>query len=416
MMEAARRGACPSLSAPMTTGDGLLVRLNPRGGAITAGQLAGMAQASSRHGNAMIEITARGNLQIRGLAQATMDPFAEDILALDIVADEGVETRTNPLAGRDALEIADPRPLAQAVREGIAARQLGERLAPKVSIVADGGGVLGLNALAADVRLEAAATVSGPQWRVSVAGNASERVVLGQGEGGEAVEAALDCLSVLAGKGRAARARELPAETFAPCASNLVSISTPSMPRLPETGRAHPVGVFALRDGLLAHSFALPFGQASADVMITFASGLEVDQELRLAPGRGLMVLGIDAEESRELVAHAVACGLVSDRDDPRLRISACAGAPACASAHLQTKAIAAALADQFPGILESMPMMHISGCAKKCAQPAGPAVSLVGSPSGSNVECGDTAVADAARQLLMKLAERFAPEQRRST
>ena len=38
-MDGLRRGACPSLSAPMVTGDGLLVRLIPRDGALQPEQL-----------------------------------------------------------------------------------------------------------------------------------------------------------------------------------------------------------------------------------------------------------------------------------------------------------------------------------------------------------------------------------------
>jgi len=39
-----RRGACPALSAPMQTGDGLLVRLNLAEGGMTPGEL-----GSGRH-------------------------------------------------------------------------------------------------------------------------------------------------------------------------------------------------------------------------------------------------------------------------------------------------------------------------------------------------------------------------------
>ncbi|WP_395450945.1 hypothetical protein ACHMW7_14775 [Aminobacter sp. UC22_36] len=37
-----RRGACPALSAPMLTGDGLLVRLNPLAGEIAPKALIGL--------------------------------------------------------------------------------------------------------------------------------------------------------------------------------------------------------------------------------------------------------------------------------------------------------------------------------------------------------------------------------------
>ena len=43
-----RRGACPALSAPMQTGDGLLVRLNLAEGGMTPGELATLCAAASR--------------------------------------------------------------------------------------------------------------------------------------------------------------------------------------------------------------------------------------------------------------------------------------------------------------------------------------------------------------------------------
>ena len=38
-----RRGECPTLAAPMQTGDGLLARLNPVDGGLTPAQLIGLA-------------------------------------------------------------------------------------------------------------------------------------------------------------------------------------------------------------------------------------------------------------------------------------------------------------------------------------------------------------------------------------
>ena len=43
-----RRGACPGLSAPMQTGDGLLARLTPSGSTISLDALAGLCAAARR--------------------------------------------------------------------------------------------------------------------------------------------------------------------------------------------------------------------------------------------------------------------------------------------------------------------------------------------------------------------------------
>ena len=62
-----RRGACPGLTTPMATGDGLLVRLMPVG-TISLDAMAGLCAAAQQHGNGILEITSRGSLQVRGLS------------------------------------------------------------------------------------------------------------------------------------------------------------------------------------------------------------------------------------------------------------------------------------------------------------------------------------------------------------
>ena len=61
----ARRGWCPSLMRPMPSGDGLLARVHPRLGILSAAQLRALAEAARRYGNGHLDVTARGNLQIR---------------------------------------------------------------------------------------------------------------------------------------------------------------------------------------------------------------------------------------------------------------------------------------------------------------------------------------------------------------
>ena len=65
-----RRGACPGLSAPMQTGDGLLVRLLPLG-TISLRAFADLCRAARTHGNGIVEVTSRGSIQVRGLSAAS---------------------------------------------------------------------------------------------------------------------------------------------------------------------------------------------------------------------------------------------------------------------------------------------------------------------------------------------------------
>ena len=92
--------------------------------------------------------------------------------------------------------------------------------------------------------------------------------------------------------------------------------------------------------------------------------------------------------------------GFVTDPADPRLRIVACSGAPACASGRMATRAAALALA-QRAAVMQGV-RVHLSGCPKRCAQPAGPCVSLV---AGEGIVADGVAVPAGLRAFLEALA-----------
>ena len=170
-----RRGACPGLSAPMATGDGLLVRFTPVDG-ISLGAFTALCAAARAHGNGTIEISARGSLQVRGLSARSAPAFARAVAALDIAAADGPSVIVDPLPDDPDVRI-DTIALAGVVRQALAAAQL--VLAPKVCVVLDGGGRLHLDALSADVRLRAIGPVQAPRLHVSIAGDAASATPLG---------------------------------------------------------------------------------------------------------------------------------------------------------------------------------------------------------------------------------------------
>ncbi|MDE3016518.1 MAG: hypothetical protein KGI29_06325 [Pseudomonadota bacterium] len=66
-MIAMRKGWCPTLARPMESGDGWLARLNVPAGKINADIARAVARLSAQYGNGQIDLTSRGNLQIRGV-------------------------------------------------------------------------------------------------------------------------------------------------------------------------------------------------------------------------------------------------------------------------------------------------------------------------------------------------------------
>ncbi len=139
-----RRCACPGLSTPMPTGDGLLVRLTPIG-TIPLPAFQRLCAAARRQGNGIVEVTSRGSIQVRGLNAASVPRFGEAVTALGIAAEDGVAVLSNALAGLDPKEAFDASALAADLRHALTRMPLAARLAPKVSVIVDGGGALNLD-------------------------------------------------------------------------------------------------------------------------------------------------------------------------------------------------------------------------------------------------------------------------------
>ena len=203
-----RRGLCPALSAPMPTGDGLLVRLAPAG-TIALETLAGLCRAARIHGNGIIEVTARGSIQVRGLSPASAPAFASAVTALGFDDADPASVIADPLAGLATDEALDASLLAVDLRRALAAAPFVGSLGPKVSVAIDGGGALHLDALAADVRLRAESGGEGPRLHLVLGGDAATAALVGSVASEHAVETTVRLLAVIAARGREARAHSI---------------------------------------------------------------------------------------------------------------------------------------------------------------------------------------------------------------
>ena len=118
---------------------------------------------------------------------------------------------------------------------------------------------------------------------------------------------------------------------------------------------------------------------------------------VRPASGRVLLLIGIAPERVAALTAIAARAGFIVDPADPRRRIVACPGAPACASGLIAARTLAAQLAP-FLADASGPGTLHISGCAKGCAHPAPAALTIVGTSRGCGVIRNGTAQASPHR------------------
>jgi precorrin-3B synthase len=388
-----RRGACPGLSSPMQTGDGLLVRLRPTG-TVPLDAFAKLCAAARTFGNGIVEITARGSIQIRGLDAASAAHFAAAVGTLGIAAEDGVPVHTNSLAGLDPHEVLDAGAVATDLRRALADQKLAARLSPKISVTVDGSGALNLDRLSADVRLCAEQINDAMLLRMSVGGDAASASDLGFVEAAKGVAAAVRLIEVMAQHGRDARAKDIIAGEgiglFALAVGDLLAISArPSAAvmdsRLRGNDRQTAIGAHSLRDGSLACGLGLAFGHADATALEQLAetAALSGATGMRAAPGRALIVIGLAQQELTAFAAAAERLGFITRADDVRGHVFACAGAPLCASAHIAARTMAPAVTKAAAQFLDGAFSIHISGCAKGCAHPSAAALTVVGTPAG---------------------------------
>lgn len=434
-----RRGECPTLARPMQTGDGLLARLRPVDTVLTFPQLRALAEAAARFGNGILEITARGSLQVRGLKPDTVGPFEDAVLASGIEISTGVGIETPPLAGLDADELIDIRRLAGELRQRIAGHRPPLVLAPKLAITFDGGGRFHLGSVSADVKVTAFREGERTKFLLSIGGGrrgtelverpsvlpdispTGEENSRGGDLGPQSISSARhatvnrrnDRATIhsppLWGRwpaglrGAATRAiavleQDQIIDAVMDVLERLAAIGPaargkdldlPLIDGPPLTVDPSPlVGVFSppsVHDDTAILGLALAYRQASADALIAFANAAESvgAQDVRLAPDHGLFVTGLTHGQVQELRQVAAASGFLTDTDDPRRNIALCAGSKGCASAFYDTGDLAAKLLRHAPDLLDGSVGIHLSGCAKGCARPAPAAITLVGARGG---------------------------------
>lgn len=408
LVEALRRGWCPSTLRPMETGDGWLVRLHPPGARLSPAQLRRIASLATEHGNGLIEISARANLQIRGVTAGSHPKLVERLLAERLVDEHDGDgpqrlTLVSPLAGRDPTSLLDAAALAEEIE--LSARTL-PGLPAKLCVVIDDGGAQALDGFAGDVRLVGVGAASAALCL-------ADRLWLGSIPVTEAAPTVATILRDFAALRAAApdrfrRLRDLSREALADL-SRLPEAAAPAL-------RAQPrrAGLFALANGRFAALIGLPFGRCDAATLDRLGGGTKTSAaDIRLSPWRGLAFRDLGHAEAIGLMALANELTLITRDDDPRLSVQACAGSPACARAEAPAMADAAVFAEAAADLLAQGATLHVSGCIKACAHPGAADLTLVGRDGRYDVvERGTTRDKPVATLDLSALLTRLQPGQ----
>lgn len=374
------RGACPGVAAPMATGDGYLLRVHHPIGGLSAAAARVLADTARRLGNGELELTLRGNLQLRGVAAADLDAARAALAPTGLVdAQAEREARRNVLAApAPDLDPAavDVLPLARAVTAAILDEPALQDLPAKVRVVVDGGGRASLRGVPADLRLDPVRASAGTRFRLAAGGTAAAATPLGEVSTERAPAAVVRTLRAFLEQraaldpppGRLRDALGMPGAQ----ALRLPGADAGATGAVVDAGSPVRAGdCLGAPAGGAWVGAAFAFGVIDAARLEALAAWLEgFDGGLRVTPWRALLFTGVPPEAVAELQRRLAQMGAVTDPADRRLAADACAGQPGCAAAWIPARTEAAALVECMPALVASGMRLHVSACEKRCAAP----------------------------------------------
>ncbi|KNB53747.1 precorrin-3B synthase [Streptomyces caatingaensis] len=374
-----RGDACPGALRLHAADDGALARIRLPGGRLTSRQAHEIGTLAEELGDGHLDLTSRGNVQLRGLAATCGAALGERLRAAGLLPSDRHERVRNvvvsPLSGLDGKGAADVGSWARELDALLCAEPAAAGLSGRFLFGLDDGRG-DITALAPDVTLIAAE--GGGAVLTYGADEDALRVPAGHAPRA-ALLAALHFLDTARRHGVAAwRVRELPEGERPALAGRLVAAGVPATPvrREPRPAAGPPVpGPVTGPEGRTALCVDAPLGRLTvAQWRLLARTAAEAGSgELRVTPWRGIVVPGPDAgnaADAGERLAALAAAGLVTDPASPWHGAGACAGRPGCAKSRADVRADAgAALAGARPVPAGALPV-YWSGCERRCGRP----------------------------------------------
>ena len=373
-----RVDACPGALQTHAAADGALARVRVPGGALTGRQVRVLAGAARDLGDGALELTSRGNLQLRGLRSGAETELGGRLAEAGLLPSATHERVRNVLAstlsGRWGGRL-DVRPWVAAFDVGLCADPaLADLPGRFLATFDDGrgdvaglGGDIGLLALdPATVALLLGGEDSGLRAAPGVA------VEL-------ALAATRAFLEVQTSDGGTAwRLAEIP-DGGARVVSRLGGEPAARLP-VPAAPLTGPAGVIRQHEGRTALVAVVPLGRLTAGQAELMA---ETADDLQVTPWRSVV---LPDQPDAGASAALTAAGLVVDADSPWLSVTACAGRPGCAKSLADVRADATAAL-----VTGTLPVggarQHWAGCERRCGRPRGDVVDVVATGLGYRID-----------------------------
>ncbi|ORA58164.1 precorrin-3B synthase [Mycobacteroides franklinii] len=356
--------ACPGALRLHEAADGALARIRLPGGMLTSAQLAALAEAAGEYGAPVLELTSRGNVQLRSIRDA--DAVGALLSQADLLPSPSHERVRNivasPLSGRDG-DFADVRPLVVRLDRGlISSPALADLPGRFLFSLDDGRGDMATMGADIGVRHEPAG------WRLLIDGHLTE--------GLHGPEGAVECMLAAAQafvriRGNAWRVSELSAgaETLA------ASLRLTTVPGQAASPNAHPgrAPVGWIEQGpegdLVTLGAAVPLGQLPARVAALLAAA---EKPVVITPWRSVLLCDLPHEDADAVLRVLAPLGLIFDERSPWLNASSCTGLPGCGRSRTDVHAdVRLEVAEEIASGIHSPVHRHWVGCPRACGAPS---------------------------------------------
>jgi precorrin-3B synthase len=352
MVRSRDHDACPGALQVHHAADGALARVRLPGGMITAPQLEALARAATDWGSPAMELTSRGNIQIRGISDT--DAVADLIAAAGLLPSDTHERVRNivasPLSGRVGTT-ADIRGLVAELDLAIRAEPRLAALPGRFLFGIDDGRA-DISGLAADAGVHA---VDGAAALLLAGRDTGVRIAMA-----DAVRALVAVARRFADiRGTAWRISEL--DDTSGLLADFSSTAQPFANSAPVT--VPPVGWIEQNDGRIALGAAVPLGVLAARVAQYLAA---LDAPMVITPWRSVLVFDLDEGVADTALRVLAPMGLIFDVNSPWLSVSACTGSPGCEHSAADVRADAVKAVGE-----PATDHRHFVGCDRACGSPS---------------------------------------------
>ncbi|MET7426984.1 precorrin-3B synthase [Dactylosporangium sp. NPDC005555] len=389
---------CPGAVQVHAAADGGLARVRLPGGRLPAEGLAVLRAAAADLGDPALELTSRGNVQVRALRPGAELELAARLSQAGLLPSDTHERVRNiiasPLSGRDGAGLVDVRPVVAAFDAGLCADPSLAALPGRfLATLDDGrgdvsplGGDVGLHGdrlllAGAPTTARTCGFPAGLTTPRTCGDPAGPTVAGGWDDPAELLLAAARAfLAERASQGgtawRLAELTDGPARVAARLAATVdTGIGRRDGGAGPAVGRTPQAG------GPVALTVVVPLGlltQEQSAALVAASPG-----EIIVTPWRTVVVPDVPVDEAGAVEALLTAAGLVTDPASPWAGVTACAGRPGCAKALADVRADArAAVAG---GLDHALPV-HWIGCERRCGAPKGRHVEMLATADGYRV------------------------------